>query len=68
MWCRNAAQTNFTPRLFEFLRNDALDARNPFSTTVDPLTRNQFGFVAERPGLSTGTLQRQRQTLLDVLV
>ncbi|HWC18646.1 MAG TPA: carboxypeptidase regulatory-like domain-containing protein, partial [Terriglobales bacterium] len=34
---------------YEFLRNDALDARNYFSTTVDPLKRNQFGFVASGP-------------------
>jgi outer membrane receptor protein involved in Fe transport len=39
----------FHATLFEFLRNDALDARNPFSTTVDPLKRNQFGFVASGP-------------------
>jgi len=35
--------------LFEFLRNDALDARNFFSPTVDPLKRNQFGFVISGP-------------------
>ena len=40
---------DFHATLFEFLRNDALDARNPFSTTVDPLERNQFGFVASGP-------------------
>ena len=40
---------DFHSTLFEFLRNDALDARNPFSATVDPLTRNQFGFVAGGP-------------------
>ena len=39
----------FHSTLFEFLRNDALDARNFFSATVDPLTRNQFGFVASGP-------------------
>ena len=39
----------FHVTLFEFLRNDALDARNPFSTTVDPLKRNQFGLVASGP-------------------
>jgi hypothetical protein len=39
----------FHVTLFEFLRNNALDARNPFSTTVDPLKRNQFGFVASGP-------------------
>jgi outer membrane receptor protein involved in Fe transport len=39
----------FHATLYEFLRNDALDARNYFSTTVDPLKRNQFGFVASGP-------------------
>ena len=39
----------FHATLFEFLRNDALDARNFFSPTVDPLKRNQFGFVASGP-------------------
>jgi hypothetical protein len=39
----------FHATLFEFLRNNALDARNPFSMTVDPLKRNQFGFVASGP-------------------
>ena len=39
----------FHATLYEFLRNDALDARNPFSTTVDPLKRNQFGFLASGP-------------------
>ena len=44
----------FHSTLFEFLRNDALDARNFFSTTVDPLTRNQFGFVAGGPVVLPG--------------
>jgi len=39
----------FHATLYEFLRNDVLDARNFFSTTVDPLKRNQFGFVASGP-------------------
>ena len=39
----------FHATLFEFLRDDALDARNPFSPTVDPLKRNQFGIVASGP-------------------
>jgi hypothetical protein len=39
----------FHATLYEFLRNDALDARNYFSPTVDPLKRNQFGFVASGP-------------------
>ncbi|MGH9540329.1 MAG: carboxypeptidase regulatory-like domain-containing protein [Terriglobales bacterium] len=29
--------------VFEFLRNDALDARNFFATTKDPFKRNNFG-------------------------
>jgi Carboxypeptidase regulatory-like domain len=34
---------NFHGVLFEFLRNDALDARNYFALTREPLKRNQFG-------------------------
>ena len=45
---------DFHSTLFEFLRNDALDARNPFSATVDPLRRNQFGFVAGGPVVVPG--------------
>jgi len=40
---------DFHATLYEFLRNDALDARNCLSTTVDRLKRNQFGFVANGP-------------------
>src|SRR4029079_15940622 len=39
----------FHSTLFEFFRHHALDARNFFSTTVDPLERNQFGFAAGGP-------------------
>ncbi len=35
--------------VFEFLRNDHLDARNFFSLTKDPLKRNQFGGTAGGP-------------------
>ena len=59
---------DFHVTLFEFLRNDALDARNFFSATVDPLRRNQFGFVAGGPVVVPRTLRRQKQTVLDVLV
>ena len=45
---------DFHATLFEFLRNDALDARNLFSATVDPLRRNQFGFVAGGPVVVPG--------------
>jgi Carboxypeptidase regulatory-like domain/TonB-dependent Receptor Plug Domain len=40
---------DFHGTVYEFLRNDGLDAKNFFSTTVDPLKRNQFGFVASWP-------------------
>jgi len=35
--------------VFEFLRNDVLDARSFFARTVDPLRRNQFGAVVSGP-------------------
>jgi hypothetical protein len=35
--------------LFEFLRNDALDARNYFAATKQPYRRNQFGAVVSGP-------------------
>ncbi|MBI4166540.1 MAG: TonB-dependent receptor, partial [Acidobacteria bacterium] len=35
--------------VFEFLRNDALDARNTFASKVPKLAQNQFGFVAGGP-------------------
>jgi hypothetical protein len=41
--------------LFEFLRNNALDARSFFSPTVDPLRRNQFGGVVSGPILRNKT-------------
>jgi hypothetical protein len=34
---------------FEFLRNDAMDARNFFSSGTAPLKRNQFGATASGP-------------------
>ena len=33
----------FHGALWEFLRNDKFDARNPFKATVNPLKQNQFG-------------------------
>lgn len=41
--------------LFEFLRNNALDARSFFSPTVDPLRRNQFGGVVSGPVIRNKT-------------
>lgn len=35
--------------LYEFLRNDKLDARNFFSTRVEPLKQNQFGGTVGAP-------------------
>src|SRR5688500_8706207 len=34
---------NFHGSLFEFFRNDRLDARNPFDTSKQPFRLNQFG-------------------------
>jgi hypothetical protein len=61
---RNPAGINLTLRpgtnelhgsLFEFLRNDALDARSFFSPRVDPLRRNQFGAAVSGPVLRNRT-------------
>ena len=40
---------DFHGTLFEFLRNDALDARNFFSVAAVPLKRNQFGYTLSGP-------------------
>jgi hypothetical protein len=40
--------------LYDFLRNDALDARNFFSEKVEPLRQNQFG------GTAGGPIQKDR--------
>src|SRR5436309_5673677 len=39
----------FHGELFEFLRNDALDARNFFDARKPPFKRNQFGFALGGP-------------------
>ncbi len=39
----------FHGTLFEFLRNDSLDARNFFAKEVEVLKRNQFGGTAGFP-------------------
>src|SRR4051812_37818723 len=39
----------FHGSIFEFLRNNKLDARSFFATRVDPLRRNQFGAVVSGP-------------------
>jgi outer membrane receptor protein involved in Fe transport len=39
----------FHANLYEFLRNDAFDARNFFSAEVEPLKQNQFGATAGGP-------------------
>ena len=44
----------FHGALYEFLRNDKLDARNFFSAEVEPLKQNQFG------GTLGGPIQRNR--------
>jgi outer membrane receptor protein involved in Fe transport len=40
---------DFHGELFEFLRNDALDARNFFDAQKPPFKRNQFGFAIGGP-------------------
>jgi hypothetical protein len=35
--------------VFEFLRNDAFDAKNYFSSTTEPFKRNQYGFSLGAP-------------------
>ena len=35
--------------MYEFVRNDAFDARNAFSAKVEPLNQNQFGGTAGGP-------------------
>jgi hypothetical protein len=61
---RNPAGINLTLRsgtnefhgtLFEFLRNDALDARSYFARQVDPLRRHQFGGVVSGPVIRNRT-------------
>lgn len=61
--------------LFEYLRNDALDARNFFAKTREPLKRNQFGGVIGGPIQKNKTFffaayegQIQRQGLVSVAV
>lgn len=39
----------FSGSIFEFVRNDAFDARNPFAVTKTPLRRNQYGFAVGGP-------------------
>lgn len=41
--------------LFEFIRNNKLDARSFFSPRVDPLRRNQFGAVVSGPVIRNRT-------------
>ena len=50
------AGTNaFHGSVWEFLRNDKLDARNTFATTKPKLRRNQFGFTVGGPIIKNKT-------------
>lgn len=62
--------------VFEFLRNDLLDARNFFAKTVEPLKRNQFGFSLGGPikrnkaflfGNYEGTRERRGKTFNSIV-
>jgi len=44
-----AGSNAFHGAAWEFLRNDAMDARNFFSTNVEPLKQNQFGVTLGGP-------------------
>lgn len=61
---------------WEFLRNDALDARNFFATTTEPLKQNQFGATIGGPirkdqtfffGFYEGFRNRQGKTQLNTV-
>ena len=52
--------------LFEFVRNDAFDARGFFDPEKTKLRRNQFGAVLDGPVYIPKALQRPRSHLLPV--
>ena len=54
----------FHGSLFEFVRNDAFDAKNFFAASKEKLERNQYGGTLGGPVRDSGTLRRQRQNLL----
>lgn len=66
----------FHGNLWEFLRNDALDARNAFATTKPVLRQNQFGALGSGPIRTNKTffmtsfegLRRKSQTLRQAIV
>lgn len=49
MTVTKSGSQNFHGSLYEFLRNDAFDARNFFSPTVTPLKYNNFGWTLGGP-------------------
>lgn len=48
--------------VFEFLRNDSLDARSYFQQNIPPLRQNQFGFVAGGPVYIPGAYDGRNKT------
>jgi hypothetical protein len=44
-----SGSNQFHGTVYEFLRNDALDARNFFASSVEPLKQNQFGLTSGGP-------------------
>jgi Carboxypeptidase regulatory-like domain/TonB dependent receptor len=65
-----SGSNQFHGEAFEFIRNEALDARNFFNTTKPPFKRNQFGGAIGGPVRKDGTFfffsyegVRQRQGL-----
>ena len=54
----------FHGSLFEFVRNDAFDAKNFFAATKEKLERNQFGGTLGGPVLIPGIYDGRNKTLL----
>ena len=55
-----AGTNEFHGSAWEFLRNDALDARNPFAESVNPLKQHQFGGAIGGPVILPGYNGRNR--------
>ena len=53
--------STFHGTAFEYLRNDALNARNYFSTTVPPLKQNIFGYNIGGPFFIPGHYNKDRR-------
>jgi hypothetical protein len=48
-----SGSSHYHGTVYEFLRNDVFDARNYFSSAVEPLKQNQFGITVGGPVINT---------------